>query len=621
MTYVYINGRRIQLQSGMAIGKGGEADIYKLDPSTVLKLYKRPTDPDYEGNADAQLGAKTRIAEQQHKLPAFPTTLPREVVVPTALAYDKMGSQIVGYTMPYVDGMEVLMRLGDRQYRETGGIDANQVVKTFHQLHGVVSEVHAQGVVIGDFNDLNVLANSDTIRIVDADSMQFSAYYCHTFTNRFVDPLLCGGSTLMLARPHNEQSDWYAYFVMLLQSLLYVGPYGGVHRPAHGKKLQFDARVLHRLTVLDSDVIYPKPAMPLQVLPDDVLEYMESVFKNDKREVFPLRLLDGLRWTTCVKCGNIHARRVCPNCSAPGAPKQTVTIRGTVTARRVFQTSGRLLHVVNQEGKLHYLYYENGTFYREAERALFSGDLSPELRFRIQAGTTLVGKNGTLLSIDEAGTSQRLTTDMYHQTLPIFDANARHAFWVTNGQLLKSDRLGPSYIGDVLSGQTLFWTGAGFGFGFYQAGQLTRAFTFKSGVRGINDQVDIASIPGQLVDATCIFSETQAWFMTTSQEHGELVHRCYVLDEQGHVLAESSAKQGEDTWLGHGIRGHLAVGSSLYVATNDGIVRVGIDEAAIVQERLFPDTEPFVDTHTQLVAGPGGIYAVSTREITLLEIR
>jgi H/ACA ribonucleoprotein complex subunit 3 len=210
---------------------------------------------------------------------------------------------------------------------------------------------------------------------------------------------------------------------------------------------------------------------------------------------------------------------------------------------------------------------------------------------------------------------------MYHQTLPIFDANARHAFWVTNGQLLKSDRLGPSYIGDVLSGQTLFWTGAGFGFGFYQAGQLTRAFTFKSGVRGINDQVDIASIPGQLVDATCIFSETQAWFMTTSQEHGELVHRCYVLDEQGHVLAESSAKQGEDTWLGHGIRGHLAVGSSLYVATNDGIVRVGIDEAAIVQERLFPDTEPFVDTHTQLVAGPGGIYAVSTREITLLEIR
>lgn len=621
MTYVYINGRRVSLQSDMAIGKGGEADIFKLDPSTVLKLYKQPTDPDYIGNANAQLGAKARITEQQNKLPAFPVNLPQEIVTPTALAYTQTGDRIVGYTMPYVDGMEVLMRLGDRQYRETSGIDANQVVKTFRQLHGIVADLHARNVVIGDFNDLNVLANDKTIRIVDADSMQFDAYYCHTFTNRFVDPLLCDGSTLALARPHSEQSDWYAYFIMLLQSLLYVGPYGGVHRPKAGKRLQFDARVLSRLTVLDSDIIYPKPAMPLQTLPDEVLEYMQSVFKMDKREVFPARLLDGLRWTTCVKCGNIHARSVCPSCSAPGVPKQTVTIRGTVTARRLFRTTGRLLHVVNQEGKLHYLYHENGAFYRESDRKLFSGDLSPELRFRIQAGTTLIGKNGTLLSIDESGASQRLTTDTYHQTLPIFDANARHAFWVNNGQLLKSDRLGPSYIGDVLTGQTLFWTGGTFGFGFYQAGQLTRAFTFKPNVRGINDQVDIASLPGQLVDAICMFSDTHAWFMTTSQEQGDLIHRCFVLDPQGEVLARSSAKQGEDVWLGDGIRGHLAIGSSLYVATNEGIVRVGMNGIDLQQERQFPDTEPFVDTHTQLVAGPGGIYAVSTREITLLEIR
>jgi H/ACA ribonucleoprotein complex subunit 3 len=605
----------------MVIGKGGEADIFKLDPSTVLKLYKQPTDPDYVGDINAQMGAKARLIEQQNKLPVFPAHLPVEIVTPISLAYERVGGQIVGYKMPYVDGMDVLMRLGDRQYRETGGIDANQVINIFRRLHRTVAELHAHNVVIGDFNDLNVLANNDAIRIVDADSMQFAPYHCHTFTSRFVDPLLCDGSVLALSRPHNEQSDWYAYFIMLLQSLLYVGPYGGVHRPKQGKRLQFDARVLARLTVLDSDIIYPKPAMPLIALPDEVLEYMQSVFKMDKREVFPTRLLDGLRWTTCVKCGNTHARSVCPSCSAPGVLKQTVTIRGTVTARRVFRTTGRLLNVVSQEGKLRYLYHENGAFYRESDRKLFSGDLSPDLRFRIQGGATLIGKNGALLSIDESGTSQRLTTDMYHQALPIFDANARHAFWVNNGQLLKSGRLGPSYVGDVLTGQTLFWTGGTFGFGFYQAGQLMRAFTFKPNIRGINDQVDIASLPGQLIDATCSFSDTHAWFMTTSQEQGDLVHRCFVLDSQGKVLARSSAKQGEDVWLGDGIRGHLAVDSSLYVATNEGIVRVGLNGADLHQERKFPDTEPFVDTHTQLVAGPGGIYAVSTREITLLEIR
>jgi H/ACA ribonucleoprotein complex subunit 3 len=605
----------------MVIGKGGEADIFKLDAATVLKLYKQPADPDYTGNTVAQLGAKARIAEQQRKLPAFPKNLPSEIVTPTALAYNKTGDQVVGYTMPYVDGMDVLMRLGDRQYRETSGTDANQVMSTFRALHQVVTTLHACHVVIGDFNDLNVLTNDKTFRIVDADSMQFDAFACHTFTNRFVDPLRCDPTMLTLARPHNEQSDWYAYFIMLLQSLLYVGPYGGVHRPKNGKRLQFDARVLARLTVLNDDVIYPKPALPLRTLPDEVLGYMQSVFEQDKREVFPLRLLDGLRWTTCAKCGFTHARSVCPGCSAPGAPTQTVTIRGTVTAHRLFQTKGRLLHVARQAGKLHYLYHEDGAFYREAGRKLFVGDLDPELRFRIQDKTTLIGKRGTLLSLNEAGESQRLTTDTYHGTLPIFDANARDAFWVNNGQLLKSDRLGSRYVGDVLLGQTLFWTGDAFGFGFYQAGQLTRAFTFTPQMRGINDQVDITSLPGQLIDATCVFSDTHAWFMTTSQEQGELLHRCYVLDQQGAVLAQSSAKHGEDVWLGDGIRGHLAVGSSLYVATNEGIMRVGIEGSAIHQERQFPDTEPFVDTHTQLVAGPGGIYAVSSQEITLLEIR
>ncbi|HEX7484495.1 MAG TPA: hypothetical protein VF281_05100, partial [Candidatus Saccharimonadales bacterium] len=362
MTSVILNGRHVRLQSDMAIGKGGEADIFKLDATTVLKLYKQPSDPDYIGNVAAQLGAKARITEHQFKLPAFPGRMPSEVVAPTTLAYNTTGDKVIGYTMPYVDGMEVLMRLSDRQYREIGGIDANQVVAIFRQLHQTVAALHAQRVVIGDFNDLNVLVNDKAIRIVDADSMQFGRFQCHTFTNRFVDPLRCDTKTLTLDRPHNEQSDWYAYFIMLLHSLLYVGPYGGVHRPKNGKRLQFDARVLARLTVMNDSVIYPKPAMPLQTLPDEVLGYMQSVFEQDKREVFPLHLLDGLRWTTCATCGFTHARSVCPSCSAPGAPTQTVTIRGTVTARRLFQTKGRLLHVVSQAGKLHYLYHENGAF-------------------------------------------------------------------------------------------------------------------------------------------------------------------------------------------------------------------------------------------------------------------
>lgn len=622
MPSVVLNGREVRLSANQLIGKGGEADVFKINDTTVLKLYKTPKDPDYAGDKNAQQGAVARIIEQQRKLPLFPKTLPTEVVAPIDLAYDKAG-KIVGYTMPFINNMEVLMRLGDRQYRETSGIDSNQVIGTFRKLHGTVTAIHRSGVVLGDFNDLNVLVNGTELRVVDADSMQFGGFHCHTFTSRFVDPLRCDPGRLVLAAPHNEDSDWYAYFVMLIQSLLYVGPYGGVHRPSVGKRLQHDGRVLSRITVLDKEVVYPKPAMPLGVLPDEVLGYFDRVFVHDERGEFPARMLDELRWTKCLQCGISHARRVCPVCSASaGIVKSVVTVRGTVTAERIFRTEGRILFVTTQGGKLRYLYHENGVFHRE-DHKLLAGELRPELRFRIQGEKTLLGSGGTLFVLDKAGNREQVQTDTYHHTLPVFDANGRNTFWLSGNQLVKDGTYGgPDYIGDILPSQTLFWTGETMGFGLYQAGQLVRGFMFDTHQRGLNDQVELDALPGQMVDATCVFGHERVWFMVTIQEQGVLQNRCFVFDRHGKRIAEATATSGEDSWLGSGIRGHLAIGGSLYAATDDGIVRVTTDYRHIVEERKFPDTEPFVDAHTQLIEGSKGIYAVShNREIVHLTIK
>lgn len=621
MKSVIIDSQPVRLRSDMVIGSGGEADIYKLSARTVLKLYKKPTDPTYANDPDAQKGAKLRLDEQQQKLPAFPKDLPAEIVAPSLLAYGTQTGKIVGYTMPFIDGKEVLLRLGDKRYREVGGIDGNAVVSTFQRLHGIVESLHSRQIVIGDFNDLNVLFDDTSLRLVDTDSMQFGAFMCHTYTSRFLDPLVSESTVLRMARPHTTDSDWYAYFVMLVQSLLYVGPYGGVHRPATGARLQHDSRVLARLTVFDPAVIYPKPAIPLSVVSDELLDYMQKVFEHDRREPFPKQLLSALRWTTCSSCKLSHMRSVCPGCAAPGLPTQKVTIRGTVTAKRIFETKGKLLHAVNQDGTLRYLYFDNGAFYRENGRKVLTGDLDPELRFRIQGGNTLIGKRGRLFTLDTAGESQQVDTDTYRNTLTMFDANHRNAFWLRNGQLLRSGKVTPSYMGDVLQSQTMFWVGSSHGFGVYQASRLTRAFVFNSLHTGLNDSVAIPLISGQIVDATCSFSETHTWFFTTTQEQGKLVHRCVVLDMSGAIIASTGTAGDDTSWLVGGIRGHLAVGSSLFVATDSGIVRVSSDRGSLSVEREFPDTEPFVDAHSQLVSGPGGIYVVSTRAITLLEIQ
>jgi hypothetical protein len=614
--------RRETLTPQMAIGKGGEADVYLLDKQTVLKRYKEPADPDYALDPGAQLAAKVRLKEQVKKLPAFPKGLPPEVITPDELAYaDGSNRRLVGYTMRYLDGMEVLMKLGDRSYRDQGGIDGNQVVRIFRKLHQMVRALHAQGVVIGDFNDLNVLFDAnDQAYLVDADSMQFGQFLCNAFTARFVDPLRCAPNQLMLNRPHNEQSDWYAYAVMLLQSLLYVGPYGGVHRPSNGPRLQHDARVLKRLTVFEKSVVYPKPAIPFSTLPDDLLNYLHKVFERDQRGEFPDKLLGDMRWTTCKNCGLMHARASCPGCAAPGVVKQTVVIRGKVTATRLFQTKGRLLHTVYQNGKLCYLYHEAGTFRREDGQAVLPGDLDPEVRFRIHGDSTLLGKRDRLFVIAPGQAPERLSTETYRK-LSMFDANDQHYYWLDNGRLVMDGFYGNKFIGTVLSGQTLFWVGKKFGFGFYQAGQLLRAFVFDAQGRGLNDQVPIPNLPGQLVDATCVFSDNLAWFMVGTQEAGQLKNSCFVIDARGNMVASDIALQGEDSWLAHGIRGHLAVGGSLYAATDEGIVQLTADGGRIYVHRTFPDTESFVSSATQLLPAPTGMYAVSNQEIVLLEIK
>ena len=620
MTTVIVGGKQVKLSPRMVIGKGGEADVYDLGNGTVLKMFKRRDDPDYTGNPHAQQGAVLRIQEHQKKLPAFPKGLPSAVVAPLELAHNKAG-EVVGYTMKYLEGQEVLLRFGDRQYREQGGIDGNQVIGIFRDLHGLVRSVHDAQVVIGDFNDLNVLVDDQgKVCLVDADSMQFATYPCRTFTARFVDPLNCGPDDLILQRPHSAESDWYAFNTMLIQSLLYVGPYGGVHKPKGGKRLQHDKRVLARVTVFDGDVIYPKPAIPFGALPDELLEHFQRVYARDERGVFPEHILAAMRWTTCTNCGAIHARATCPGCAAPGIVKEVTVRRGNVTASRVFRTKGQIMHTVFQHGTLRYLYHEDGAFRREGDVVVTHGNLDPEFRFRIQGDSTLIGKHQRLIVLSPDGAPEQLSTGTVGK-LSVFDANERHRFWLQGDQLVRDDTLGNTFIGNILSGRTLIWTGDRFGFGFYQAGGIVRGFTFNADGQSLNDRVALPGLPGQLIDASCVFSDSLAWFMVSLQDSGRIVNRCFVIDARGELLAEASATQDEDLWLGDGIRGHFAAGRSLFAATDEGIVKIDVDNGNLVVSQTFPDTEPFVDSGSNLLPGNGGIYVVTAKEITLLKIQ
>ncbi|KKU07463.1 MAG: hypothetical protein UX09_C0029G0002 [Candidatus Uhrbacteria bacterium GW2011_GWE2_45_35] len=621
MTTVYIHGQPVRLNKKNLIGEGGEAEIYRLSPTEVVKLYKSRTHPDFASDTGLQQAVEKRLAEHQIKLPAFPKNLPERIVVPTALAYDSAG-RIVGYVMPLVYSATEILRLSQKSFRQ--GVPNPQVIRIFEDLRETVVALHRRhNLVIGDFNDLNVLVRGLEAFLIDTDSMQFGSFLCTTFTDRFVDPRLCqiGRAPLMLTRPHTAESDWYAFAVMLMQSLLFVGPYGGIYLPKDPQRKLSDAERVHgRITIFHPEVRYPKPAIHFRTLSDELLDYFERTFVKDQRGEFPDQLLTSLTWKKCDRCGLEHARQTCPICqqTPEAAVTQVMTVRGRVTATRVFTTRGSIIRANVWNDKLHVLHHEDGALRRENGEKILDGPFDPSLRYRLLPKATALGKDGQIVILKN-GAVEHLCADNWG-SMPIFDTNENGVFWIDQGRLQRQDEWAPMAIGEVLANQSIFWVGNAFGLGFYRAGGLTVGFVFSTLSRGLNDTVKLPAIRGQLIDASCVFSDNLAWLTTKAQEKGKTVTRLTVVNSLGRVEASLETEGNSEPWLSS-TRGAGAVGSQLFVPTDDGIVRVEIVNHSLAATRVFPDTENFVDASTRILPAQNGLYAVRSREITFLTIR
>lgn len=621
MPDVYIDGKRRRLDPAAAIGKGGEADVYDLGGGTVLKLFKPPDHPDLDGLPDEQQAARRRILEHQKKLPAFPRGLPPKVVVPQGLVKDSRGT-IIGYTMPFLQGGEVLMRYTQKSFRQ--GVPSDDMRDILRDLHTTVTGVHGAHVVIGDFNDLNVIVIGKDAHLIDADSMQFGGFRCGVYTTRFVDPLLCdpAGKEPKLMRPHGMDSDWYAFTVMVMQCFLFVDPYGGIYQPKDPAHLvRHPMRPLKRITVFHPEVRYPKPAVPYGMLPDELLQHLHRVFEKDERGAFPVALLERMRWTKCTSCGTEHARPTCPHCStaSPVAVKETITVRGHVTATRIFSTRGLILRAELQNGKLLWLSHEGKSYRREDGAKILEGDLDPRIRYRLRGPLTYLGKDDLVIKLTPSGTQEAFRVDVADGR-PIFDTNEHHIYWTEADRLWRDGMLGPEPIGDVLSGKTHVWTGPTFGFGLYRAAQLSVAFVFNAKARGINDTVKLPPIRGKLVDAHSVFTKDRCWFFVSTQDGTRLVNRCTVIKADGTIEASAEAEAGDGTWLGQ-IRGGAAAANFLLMPTDDGVVRIEADVGRLKVTKTFPDTEPFVQSNSRLFAAPDGLYVVGQKEVIRLAIK
>jgi len=616
---VYLNQKRIKLNPKAAIGKGGEADIYDIGNGKVLKLFKPDDHPDYQMLPKEQQAAKARLALHQQKLRVFPQNLPPRVVKPETLAMDKQGVNILGYTMPFLQNTVPLLKYSDRTYRHTNGISPQFVTALFRDLHDSVTKIHQANVTIGDFNDLNLLISQNQVHLIDADSFQFDQFPCQVFTVRFVDPMLCDhwANQPILTSSHNPDSDWYAFTVMLMQSLLYVDPYGGVYKPkSQSAMIPHSARPLQRITIFHPEVRYPKPAIPYQILSDDLLQHFHNCFEKDSRGIFPQSLLESMRWTKCQQCGIEHLKATCPICTPLiqilPLPLEKESSSKACKVIHIFQTEGVILKVALQNNLLYYLYHDRHEFKREDNTILLSGELDANIQFTLFGKSTIVTKQSHAIALTQGQPPQAIAAALIR-------ANSFSRYWIDQGQLLRDGKLGNEYIGDILEGQTQFWIGEKFGFGFYRAGGLSVAFTFDAKRSGICDRVQIPPIRGELIEANCVFSDHICWFFTATQEQGKIIHRVSVLSDSGELVSTLTGQKGDISWLTN-LHGHCAIANWLFVPTDDCLVRIEVQNGQIMITKSFPETEAYVDSGCSLIVTSQGIYVIHAQKILQLQL-
>lgn len=617
---VCVDGRDVRLSPSKLLGTGGEADVYDAGGGRAIKVFKGPDHPDVRDLPALRDAASERLAEHQHKLARFPRGLPPRVVAPEALATDRPGGGVVGYAMRLVAGAEPLARYAEPRFRQQG-VDANEVVAALRDLHLTLCALHRAGVIVGDLNDRNVLVVGARAHIIDADSFQFGPYRCGVFTERFVDPLLCDPalSAPLPVRAYGEGSDWYAYAVMLLSSLLCVGPFGGVHKPRDpARRVPHAARPLRRISIFDPEVIPPRAALPVSALPDELTSYLREVFERDRRERFPEELLDRLRWTRCASCALEHARERCPRCATALATAPAV-VRGRAWAELVLEGAGLVLDARVIGGELRWITWRDGALRDHRGHVLAHASLTPELRVRLTRDGCVAGRQGRVERHRRIGPSELWLADT-HGNETVFEVNGAHCYWIAGGRVLRDGRLGPELIGEVLAGQARLFVGERFGFGFYRTGALDVAFTFDAERPGLADRVDLRLACGALLAAHAVVAEDRVWLFTAERQGGAEALRCRLLDRRGALLASAEEPAAEGSWLA-AATGACAAGSALLVPTDLGVVRVEAEDGALRATRTFPDTAPYVDAATRLLAGRGGLYAVGAERIHLVRTR
>ncbi len=580
---VIVGNREIVLSDNDIIGEGGEAIVYKK-ANQALKIYHSNVLSD----------------KRVKKLHNFPKRLPKSVLAPTNLIFDTRGA-CIGFSMDLIDSATEFNKLSSRKFREAK-VDNNSLVKIFKSFHNSLDAIHNSSVVVGDLNDLNLLFKNDEVFFIDADSMQFSGFPSTVATQDFLDPKLYGIDLADGNIYFNKQTDYYSFMTMFVKSLLFVHPYGGVHKTYKNFLRRAEASV----SIYNSDVKYPKNAIHYKILPDELNHQFYKVFEEAKRFKLEAQYLD-LDFKVCPSCGISHARHACPICSnvTSNPQKQTTIIKNNILRTTVFKTSGYIMDLMIMGDKLFYLYDEAGLIKRESSTIATSNG---KYDVSLYGKDTFVKQGNFVSHLKDNKVVDEFNAD--------FIAANSFAYFYAKDLYMYNSKHKP--IAQVYSENIWFKLGDNYGFGMYRVGRKYIYFLIDIVSNTLDDSITLPDVKGTILEKEVYFSRNYVFFILKTRYKGVDYIYSFMLKDSN-LIAYKKEKVEESIWTN--VEGKVLNGSNVLTISAEGLKLISSENGIFEEKNIFENTKDFISEDSRLYSSKDGIYVVDAKEINLLKMK
>jgi len=259
---VQLNGNKVTIPETNYKGGGGEGKVYFLG-GTAYKIYHDPISKMIPIGKILEL---TKIKS------------PR-VLGPKEIINNPKNNTPIGFTMPYISDSGFLCWLFNKGYKQKNGIDIQLINKLVSQMSKTFDEIHSNGCIIADPNEMNFLIskNHNDIYFIDVDSYQTPSYRGTAVMKTVWDRKMPLGQ-------FNKMTDYFGLAIITFQLYIGVHPYKCKHPGFKDVDIQKDLILMdHNISIFNKDVSLPRNAMPLNIIPDNMLDWYKNVFINGVR--------------------------------------------------------------------------------------------------------------------------------------------------------------------------------------------------------------------------------------------------------------------------------------------------------------------------------------------------